>query len=107
MKEAETTYEGYNSDQVIAIIVRGTIENGSGLSTTRYWRVDLRSEDAYYFIRNSQYELTVSSINTPGHATPWEAEEEEPIIDKPGDTTSDFIISVNPWDVLTVGNSGM
>jgi hypothetical protein len=103
MQEQAGTYKGYNADQVIAIIVAGTITI-DGEDYPRYWRVNVIKDDAYHVIRNSVFNTSVSEIITAGWETPWEAEEETPIIAKPDDTISEFVISIAPWEVKLVGN---
>lgn len=106
--DAGRDYVGYNHDQVIAYIIGGTI-NATGLTpVTRYWRVNVRDGvEAYHLIRNSIYSVEVSNIASIGHATPWEAENEEEIIDQPGATPTEFVISINEWDNKVVGNTEM
>ncbi|MDR2882207.1 MAG: hypothetical protein LBU98_00275 [Alistipes sp.] len=102
-----TGYRGYNADQVISLIIGGRISITGLSAATRFWRVDIRPEngEAYHIIRNSIYTTLISKITSPGHTTPWEAENEDPIIDEPGATPTDFIISINPWDGKPVGNT--
>jgi hypothetical protein len=109
-------YEGFDADDVVAIILEGTltarysadgVAPSSDQTKTRYWRVNIRLQDAYHITRNAVYTTTVDKILTPGYATPWEAEESEEVIGKPGDTISEFIISVNKWDIKPVGNGGI
>jgi hypothetical protein len=111
LQATATSYLGYNADQVIAVIIEGELtisyDNGEGLSgtkvETRYWRINVRANEAYHILRNSDYQTVINKISSLGWATPWEAEEETPIIDKPNDTVTDFVINVVPWNVLTVG----
>ena len=102
MKEQEGTYEGFNADQVVAILVEGVITL-DGTNYTRYWRVNIRKDDSYHVIRNSVYNTQISTLVTVGWDTPWEAEKEQPIIAKPDDTISEFKISIAPWNIRQVG----
>ncbi len=104
------SYEGFDADDAIAIILQGTLTANWGTPVaephviTRYWRIDIRLQDAFHITRNAAYNTLISKISTPGYATPWEAEESEDVIGKPGDTISEFIISVNEWAVKPVNN---
>ncbi len=98
------SYVGFNADQTVALIIEGELSYDGGDVEKRYWRVNVRVNEAYHITRNSVYKTQVSTIVTPGKSTPWEAEEETEIISKPGDTISEFFISVSPWDVKPVGN---
>jgi hypothetical protein len=106
-RKADESYSGYDPYGVIALIIEGQILNTTNSSVppaTRYWRVNVRKSDAYHIIRNSTYTTAINSITSPGHSTPWEAEEEKPIIERPDDTVGDFEISINDWTVKEVGN---
>lgn len=103
LKEAVGTYEGYNADQVISIIIEGELVVAGEGDFVRYWRINMRPDEAYHLIRNSEYQTVINKISTLGYDTPWEAEESEDIIAKPNDTITDFIINVVPWDVKIVG----
>ncbi len=101
---------GFNADQVVALIIEGNLTaevDGVDKTVTRYWRVNIRVQDAYHLIRNAVYKTTISKLVTVGWATPWEAEEEVPIIGEPGKTASEFEISISPWTVLEVGPGEM
>ena len=106
MKETVDSIEGFNADQVIALIVEGKLTY-NGKTHTRYWRVNIRPEEAYHIIRNTAYHTVIQKIVTPGWSTPWEAEEEKPIIDKPTSTGANFVISVAQWEIKFVGNQQM
>ena len=97
-------FTGFNADQVIAVIVQGSLSYDGGAAQTRYWRVNVREQDAYHIIANASYQVQIDTIVTPGHSTPWEAEEEVPIIGMPGTTSGEFIVSIIPWDVRPVGS---
>ncbi len=106
--KANESYVGYDPDGVVAIIIQGTITDTSvtdpAPTKTRYWRLNVRVDEAYHIIRNSTYQTTISTIQTPGFASPQEAEDSEEIVAKPGDTVSEFYISVNKWLLKNVGN---
>jgi len=107
---AGTGARGYHHDQVISYVIGGTINpNIDGVpAVDRYWRVDIRKGEAFHILRNSLYSVEVANIITPGSGTPWEAENEKPIIDEPVDVLpADFIISINPWNARPVGNDGL
>jgi hypothetical protein len=109
-RKADQTYSGYDPDGVIAIIISGTLTDSSTAIPNpkiRYWRVNVRVQDSYHIIRNSTYTTAINAIKTPGYETPWEAEESEEIVAKPGDTVGEFEISVNPWTIKEVGNGGI
>ena len=106
--KSSEVYSGYDPDGVIALIIRGTITDTSATDPapqkTRYWRVNVRVDDEYHIIRNSTYQTTISTIQTPGFASPQEAEDSEDIVAKPDETISEFTISVNKWLLKNVGN---
>lgn len=100
-------YAGYNHDQVIALIIGGTISATGLQDVERYWRVNVRGGsfgEAFHIIRNSVYTTSINAITSIGHATPWEAENEDEIIDEPGVNPTDFVISINDWETRPTGN---
>ncbi len=104
------SFEGFDADDVISIILQGTLTAtygepvASAQTKIRYWRIDVRPQDAFHITRNAVYSTSVSKITSPGYENPWEAEESIEIVDKPGQTSSEFIISVNEWTIKQVGN---
>jgi hypothetical protein len=96
---------GYDTNGVIALIIQGTLTSElTGEDETRYWRVNVREQDAYHILRNSSYHTAINTIVTPGYKTPQEAEEETPILPIDGEVSAEFEISINPWIHRLVGN---
>ena len=97
---------GYDTDGIIALIVKGTLTPANTAeydAETRYWRVNVRAQNAYHVLRNSSYHTAINTIITPGYKTPQEAEEEKPIIPIDGEISAEFTISINPWVHREVG----
>ena len=106
--KSSEAYSGYDPDGVVAIIIQGTITDTSATDPapqkTRYWRLNVRVDDEYHIIRNSTYQTSINKIQTPGFASPQEAEDSEDIVAKPEHTISEFIISVNKWVLRNIGD---
>lgn len=90
---------GYEVDSVIAYIIEGTLSVAGQTDVTRYWRVNLTSDDFFHIMRNVVYHVTINSISTPGYGTPLEAEDLLGIVPEPGETAGDFVINVAQWDI--------
>lgn len=109
--DSGTGSRGYHYNQIVSYIVGGkfVVEgiNTPATAVERFWRIDMRTQEAFHILRNSLYSLAISKITTPGFETPWEAETENPVVPEPGEKPTDFVLSVNPWQSLPVGNAEM
>ena len=102
-----SAYEGFDADYVVALIIQGSLKNGTNDAVTRYWRINVRPQDGYHITRNAAYHTAITKILTPGYKTPQEAEESVDIIAEPGDTVVEFTIDIVPWTVKLVGDGAI
>ena len=104
-KPTDDTYnfiDGYTPESVYACIIKGELTatiSDVPVTEIRYWRVNLIASDTYHMMRNCVYKVAISKITTPGYKTPKEAEEQEIIVPKSGETAADFTITVADWDI--------
>lgn len=93
----------FNKNTVNSFIIKGELKciggADDGKTAVRYWRANLIPDDNHRLFRNTIYRLTIDGVNTIGHGTPEDAENE--VVPKSGNASVNVSIRVARWKVKT------